>query len=84
MYFAIYVTQSVAANYTCLRYRLFGDELDTTFWTVALHYLRAEKASPHTKVSQTLTKVSQAVTAVECCLTILTYLILFVFFHTPC
>jgi len=31
--------------------RLFGDEMDVTFWTVAVHYLRAEKACPHTKVS---------------------------------
>ncbi|KAK2170890.1 hypothetical protein NP493_1127g02083 [Ridgeia piscesae] len=29
--------------------RLFGDEMDVTFWTVAVHYLRAEKACPHTK-----------------------------------
>ncbi|CAH1783668.1 unnamed protein product [Owenia fusiformis] len=31
--------------------RLFGDESEMNFWTLALHYLRAEKADPSSKVS---------------------------------
>ena len=27
-------------------FRLFGDESDVRFWTVALHYMRTEKAEP--------------------------------------
>jgi len=31
--------------------RLFGDESEVQFWSIALHYLRAEKAEPGEKVS---------------------------------
>lgn len=31
-------------------FRLFGDESEVNFWTVALHYLRSEKAEPMSKV----------------------------------
>ena len=34
--------------------RLFGDESEVRFWTIALHYLRAEKAQPVSKDSSAI------------------------------
>ena len=34
--------------------RLFGDESEIRFWTIALHYLRAEKAQPMSKTSSAI------------------------------
>ena len=37
-------------NAACYAFRLFGDEHELNFWTIALHYLRGEKADPNSKV----------------------------------
>ena len=46
----LYMRLATHISYPSL-FRLFGDEHELSFWTIALHYLRAEKADPNSKVS---------------------------------